>query len=657
MFNFIGLLSYMGIVRLPRIQHYWSTAPPLHGTWARAMISTRTRFQALLSFLRVVDHTLEDRSDKLHKVRYLCDHICTTSCQLFQPSRNIAIDERMVKTKARFSYKQCIRNKPVKFGVKVFALCDSDSSYLCNFKIYTGRAEAGQADVGLARDSGLDSGNDDAVIPDVMIISSDEEEDEELQQGPVHPQLLGYDEVVVISRERVEGGWVNVVTITTKTYRYNNGEEWTSVHVFTNVENNLYGWAMSQHLPTSKFQWCAPSDELLQKILTQPDDADTGYMVECDLSVPTEFHDRLNDYPPAPERVTITESMMSPYQRDLIAADPVSGLSAPKLVPNLMPKQRYVAHYRNLRLYSRLGLRIDAVHRVLSFRQAPWMKPYIQLNTELRKKAKNDFEKDFFKLMNNAVFGKTMENVRRRISIRLLRVEDEEDTILTAVAKSTYVRHVLFDNGLVGVENRKLAVHLNKPVYVGMSILELSKELMYRFYYDELQPRYGDRMSLLYTDTDSLVLLFRTEDLYADMKSMADQYDTSNFSPDSPLYSESNKKVVGKFKDELGGKLMTEFVALRSKMYAYDGEESGQRAKGVKRAVTRRFTIADYRQCLVDRTRMSHAMTTLRSHSHRIFTETMTKSSLSPFDSKRYIRADGVSTLAHGHHRIALLDD
>ena len=421
--------------------------------------------------------------------------------------------------------------------------------------------------------------------------------------------------------------------------------------------NNLYGWAMSQHLPTSKFQWCVPSDELLQKILTQPDDADTGYMVECDLSVPTEFHDRLNDYPPAPERVTITESMMSPYQRDLIAADPVSGLSAPKLVPNLMPKQRYVAHYRNLRLYSHLGLRIDAVHRVLSFRQAPWMKPYIQLNTELRKKAKNDFEKDFFKLMNNAVFGKTMENVRRRISIRLLRVEDEEDTILTAVAKSTYVRHVLFDNGLVGVENRKLAVHLNKPVYVGMSILELSKELMYRFYYDELQPRYGDRMSLLYTDTDSLVLLFRTEDLYADMKSMADQYDTSNFSPDSPLYRESNKKVVGKFKDELGGKLMTEFVALRSKMYAYDVEESGQRAKGVKRAVTRRFTIADYRQCLVDRTRMSHAMTTLRSHSHRIFTETMTKSSLSPFDSKRYIRADGVSTLAHGHHRIALLDD
>ena len=100
--------------------------------------------------------------------------------------------------------------------------------------------------------------------------------------------------------------------------------------------------------------------------------------------------------------------------------------------------------------------------------------------------------------MNNAVFGKTMENVRRRISIRLLRVEDEEDTILTDVAKSTYVRHVLFDNGLVGVENRKLAVHLNKPVYVGMSILELSKELMYRFYYDELQPRYGDRMSLLW---------------------------------------------------------------------------------------------------------------------------------------------------------------
>eukprot|EP00117_Sycon_ciliatum_P038607 scpid58239/ scgid28658/ PiggyBac transposable element-derived protein 4 len=154
MYRFIRLVIYMGLVGLPHVQHYWSTKTLLHGTWARAMISTRTRFQAttILSFLKVVDHTTENLQDKLRKVRFLCKHICTTSCDLYQPSIQLAIDERMVKSKARFGYMEyiTIRNKPVKFGIKVFALCDSNSSYLCNFKIYTGRAEAGQADVGLA---------------------------------------------------------------------------------------------------------------------------------------------------------------------------------------------------------------------------------------------------------------------------------------------------------------------------------------------------------------------------------------------------------------------------------------------------------------------------------------------------------------------------
>ena len=212
------------------------------------------------------------------------------------------------------------------------------------------------------------------------------------------------------------------------------------------------------------------------------------------------------------------------------------------------------------------------------------MKPYIELNTELRKQAANDFERDYFKLMNNAVFGKTMENVRRRVNIRLLRADDDEDRILTAVAKPTYVRHVMFDNDLVGVENRKIRVSLNKPVYIGMSVLDLSKELMYRYYYFNLKSHYAERVRLLYTDTDSLILQLETDDLYADMMSDLDAYDTSNYPTDHPLYSQVNKKKVGKFKDELGGKMMSEFVALRSKMYSYNGEESGQRPRVSKEA-------------------------------------------------------------------------
>ena len=122
-----------------------------------------------------------------------------------------------------------------------------------------------------------------------------------------------------------------------------------------------------------------------------------------------------------------------------------------KLVPNLLPKTRYVVHYRNLKLYTKLGLEVTAVHRVLGFRQEAWMESYISLNTELRRRSCTDFHKDLFKLMNNAVFGKTMENVRKRINIRLLRSEDEEQKLSRAIAKPTYERSIFYDNDLVAV--------------------------------------------------------------------------------------------------------------------------------------------------------------------------------------------------------------
>ncbi|XP_065196577.1 uncharacterized protein LOC135828072 [Sycon ciliatum] len=417
--------------------------------------------------------------------------------------------------------------------------------------------------------------------------------------------------------------------------------------------NNLYGWAMCQRLPITDFKWCDLAPGVIESVLNTSDESEQGYMVECDLSVPADRHHHLNDYPPAPEKMSIDESMLSPYQLELRESVPVSGLTASKLVPNLLPKSHYVLHYRNLKLYLRLGLKLDAVHRILRFKQEAWMQPYIMANTELRKAAQNEFERDFFKLMNNAVFGKTMENVRRRVGIRLLRAGSEEREIVRAISKPTFVRYVAFDNELIAVENRKKQVSLNKPVYVGMAVLDLSKELMYSFFYDQLKVKYGDRVRLLYTDTDSLILNFLTDDLYEDMKAdLHELYDTSNYPAGHPLRSDRNKKVVGKMKDELGGKLMTEFVGLRSKVYCFDGEASGRRAKGVKKNVTHALTTADYRQCLLEKTASSREMTNLRSHEHRIYTETTTKLALSPFDSKRYILADGFSTLAFGHRDI-----
>ena len=163
--------------------------------------------------------------------------------------------------------------------------------------------------------------------------------------------------------------------------------------------NNLYGWAMSQPMPTGGFQWV----EFTEKLLETPADATNGYIFEVDLEYPASLHRQHNDYPLAPEKMKVSKEQMSPYQQRLINELGITSFETEKLVPNLMDKSRYVLHYRNLQLYLSLGLRIVKVHKVLQFNQSPWMQPYIEKNTHLRTTATNDFEKDFYKLMNNAV--------------------------------------------------------------------------------------------------------------------------------------------------------------------------------------------------------------------------------------------------------------
>ena len=242
-----------------------------------------------------------------------------------------------------------------------------------------------------------------------------------------------------------------------------------------------------------------------------------------------------------------------------------------------------------------------------------------------------------------------MENVRKRVNVKLLR-SDEEERIIKYVAKPTFAQQVIFNEHLVGIQNHKEKVLLNKPIYVGMSVLDISKHLMYDFYYNTLKARYGDNVRLLYTDTDSLIVKVDTEDIYADMKKNLDEYDTSNYSPGHPLYSDENKKVIGKYKDELGGQLLTEFIGIRPKMYSYVGEESGKRAKGVKKSVLKNsITHEDYRSCLLDKKVYTCDMPGLRSYNHVIKGETVHKVALAPLDTKRYILDDGISTLAFGH--------
>ena len=171
--------------------------------------------------------------------------------------------------------------------------------------------------------------------------------------------------------------------------------------------NNLYGWAMSQPLPYRNFKWiCAQSPRTGCPFSLIPKRKGIGHIYEVDLEYPEELHDLHNDYPCAAEKIKVTDDMLSDYCREIKDKFKISSGNVNKLIPTLRDKKNYVLHEENLKLYLSLGLKLKKVHRVLEFNETPWLKEYIDFNTEKRKEAKNSFEKDFFKLMNNSDFGK-----------------------------------------------------------------------------------------------------------------------------------------------------------------------------------------------------------------------------------------------------------
>ena len=346
--------------------------------------------------------------------------------------------------------------------------------------------------------------------------------------------------------------------------------------------NNLYGWAMSKPLPKSGFKWkrVMPTEE---EILNKKENAKKGWILEVDLEYPSELHKEHNSYPLAPEKKVVKTEKMSDYQNKLIKDLKLKLPNSKKLLLTLEDKNDYVVHYENLKFYLNQGMKLKRVKRALEFDQECWMEPYIRMNTEFRKEAKNNFEKDFYKLMNNSVFGKTMENLRNRVDIKIVR-SNEHDKIRKLIASPLYSRHVIFTKNLVGIDMHKSRLLLNKPVYTGMTILDKSKILMYDFFYNHLKKQYGEKCELLYTDTDSLLLDIKTEDVYKDIERNMSFYDTSDYPEDHPLFSKVNKKVLGKMKDECEGIPILEYVGLRSKMYSVMTEgKSEQRIEKLKK--------------------------------------------------------------------------
>ena len=270
-------------------------------------------------------------------------------------------------------------------------------------------------------------------------------------------------------------------------------------------------------------------------------------------------------------------------------------------------------------------IKVKKIHRIIEFNQEAWLKPYIDMNTELGKLARNDFEKDLFKLMNNSVFGKTMENIRKHRDIKLVTTDKKRSKL---VSEPNYHIIDLISEDLSIIEMKKTKVKMNKPIYLGLSILEISKILMYEFWYDYMKPKYNDNVRLCYMDTDSFIMNIKTNDFYKDISDDVDnRFDTSNYEVKRPLPI-GKKKVIGLMKDELGGEIITEFIALKPKTYSYltDNDKIDKKAKGTKKCVIKKMIkFDDYKKCLLNDKVILKSQQRFISNKHDVYTEDVNK--------------------------------
>ena len=353
--------------------------------------------------------------------------------------------------------------------------------------------------------------------------------------------------------------------------------------------NNLYGWAMCNPLPVGNFEWMSDSELKNWKNHSCSSIRPSGCILEVDLEYPEDLQDLHNDYPLAPERL--------------------KNGGVEKLIPNICNKSKYIIHHKTLKLYESLGLKIMRIHRSIKFEESAWLESYITLNTDLRTNAINDFEKDFFKLMNNSIFGKTMENIWNR------------------------------------VETNK--TKFSKPVYCGMTILDLSKTLMYDFHYNYIKPKFGENAKLLFIGTDLLCYEIQTDDFFKDICEDVDQKFNLEFQQEKTKCNRDDERRGG-------GKIIKEFIGLRAKLYSYkmcEGKEKKKCKRIKKNVIKNKITHEDYKNCpLQAKTKLTN-MNVIRSRAHNIYTEKMNKVAVSFEDDKRIILEDGVHTLAVGHFK------
>lgn len=396
--------------------------------------------------------------------------------------------------------------------------------------------------------------------------------------------------------------------------------------------NNLYGSILTSDLPISEFTWVSINN--LEEL-----DPLYGYILEVDIDYPSSLHDEHADFP----------LLTHHYAPD--------GKKYKKLMATLLNQKNYVIYYKYLQYCISKGLILRKIHRVFRFNESPWLELYIEKNTILRREMTDEYKRTIPKLANNAIFGKSIENVRKRMDLKIVKSFEGRYGAEYFISKPNYLRHTIFTENLVAVQMKRLSINLNKPIYVGQVCLDLAKLHMCRFYYDFMRKIYTrDELKLAYTDTDSfLMYITGGPNIYDVIRDNPSQFDTSNFPLNNKFnIVQQNKGELGIMKVENAEKVMTHFVGLRSKMYAYkfdDGSEN-KRAKGIKKyIVDRTISFQDYYNCLMNEEIISRFQNLIQSKNHRIYTIRSKKKALDCEDDKR-VMISKFTSLPYGHYSL-----
>ena len=422
--------------------------------------------------------------------------------------------------------------------------------------------------------------------------------------------------------------------------------------------NNQYGAAMSEYIPTGSFKWnstfkdMTPA-EVKEFVLNLSDTDPIGYIFDCDLEYSEKLHDLHDEFPFCPQNLSIKDGWLSSYQKEMKEKFNIKG-SSKKLCLTLHDKENYIVHYRNLQFYLSHGLEIKKVNRVLQFEQSDWLRPYINLNSKLRREANSKFEESFPKLMNNSFFGKTCQNKRKYTNIKLVTSADEAKKLISSPRMFTWK---LIDDDLGIFNLHKSSIKLDKPRYIGFCVLELSKLIMYKFHYDYILPKFP-KTKVLFTDTDSFCYHIKTkEDVYDVIRGNSEWFDFSNYPQTHRNFDDKvNHLKPGVFKDEMAGVPIKEFIGLRSKMYSILVSNGGGKrtAKGFLRSMQTKLTHQDYHHSLFDTENLSYEGKKIMQKDHSLFIAKLRKKGLCPYNDKKFIAKTGDKFCTHsfGHYSL-----